>query len=256
MRKKRFDKELADQIRFYVYLLIDKTKGEIFYVGKGNANRMFQHEVEALKPYLDEENISDKIRRITELNSTNSIDYCILRHGLSEKEALIVEAAVIDLLKSKYLSLPRPITNKIRGHHHGIGIMNVTQILERYSKGVLDLNNLKHNLLVINVAKSRKTDSLYEAVRGDWRIDDKRAKKMDFVLAENDGAIIGVFKAFDWEKCKDEDNLPEKDKKIIRKYFIGEEVKDPQILDLYLYKRIEKEHGAQNPIRYFYKTKK
>ena len=78
---------------------------------------------------------------------------------------------------------------------------------------------------------------------------------MDYVLAENDGVIIGVFRAFDWKKEEEDEHVSDKDKNNPRKYFIGEEVKDPQILDLYLHKRIEKVHGAQNPIRYFYKKK-
>lgn len=255
MKTKRFDKEIADQLGHYVYLLIDKTNGEIFYVGKGQGNRIFQHELQALKADLDEDKIDDKIRRINELNSTDSIGYCILRHGLSKQEAIVTEAAVIDLLKSKYINLQRPITNKIRGHHHGVGIMSVDQVIERYSKGMLDLDNLEHDILVINISKSRNLDSIYEAVRKYWRINKNRAKKMDYVLAENDGVIVGVFKAYKWEELDAEELDNEKDKNNPRKYFIGEEVKDPHIVDLYLHKRINKVHGAQNPIRYYYKQK-
>ena len=38
-----FSREIIKQMKFYVYLLLDPTSGEIFYVGKGKGNRVFQH---------------------------------------------------------------------------------------------------------------------------------------------------------------------------------------------------------------------
>lgn len=250
MKPKPFDSEIIKQINHYVYLLIDRKNQEIFYVGKGKDNRLYNHTYEALKEYI--ENDSKKIQRIKDLNETGEIDYFILKHGISEPEALMLEAAIIDLLKNDRFKSLHNLTNKNRGFHYDTGLMSDSDILEKYSRGELDINNLKHNILVININKTRKNDDIYEAVRKFWRIDVNRARKMDYVLAENNGAILGVFKVTEW-KYADKDGNETTKENAYRKFFEGKEVTEPEILDLYLYKRVKKIHGAQNPIRYYMK---
>jgi hypothetical protein len=50
----------------------------------------------------------------------------------------------------------------------------------------------KHNLLVVSVKKSIPGDNeIYNAARYAWKLNVERARKMDYVLAHNNGHIIG-----------------------------------------------------------------
>lgn len=43
-----FDDITVEKLKFYVYILKDPGNNEIFYVGKGQGNRVFEHVIEAL----------------------------------------------------------------------------------------------------------------------------------------------------------------------------------------------------------------
>lgn len=43
-----FSQSVVEKIDFYVYYLMDPRNKEIFYVGKGKDNRVFQHVEDAL----------------------------------------------------------------------------------------------------------------------------------------------------------------------------------------------------------------
>lgn len=256
MDPKKIKKHIFKKLNHYVYLLIDKNKNEIFYVGRGENERMFAHEFEALKKDL--ENPSEKESRIRQLNETDSIDYCVLRHGLSLEEAINVEAAVIDLMKSAYINQKFPITNKYRGFGLTKGIMSLEKVMRTYSGGYLDLNNLQYNILAINLNVTNESEDLYEAVRGDWRIDLRNAKKMDYIVAEDNGVIIGIYKVHHWENASKrynkKDLTPEQwENACKRKFFTGAEVEDERIKSLYMYKIIDKKKGERIPIRYYMK---
>ncbi len=80
---------VIDRIGYYVYLLTDPRNGQIFYVGKGNGNRVFAHVNEAIHNPKKTDKL-ERIRRIKE--GGRDVRYDILRHGLTENEALEVEA--------------------------------------------------------------------------------------------------------------------------------------------------------------------
>ena len=104
---KEFPQSVIEKLNYYVYLLIDPITEEKFYVGKGNGNRIFAH----LNNSLSNPKETDKIKQIRQINKTgHEVRHIILRHGLTEKEALEVEAAAIDLLGLAKL------TNIVSGH--------------------------------------------------------------------------------------------------------------------------------------------
>ena len=88
-----FDEKTKQNLKYYVYFLIDPTTGQPFYVGKGKDNRVFNH----IKCALEFETISDKYEKIREIQNKNkTVEHIIVRHGLTEKEAFEIEATLID----------------------------------------------------------------------------------------------------------------------------------------------------------------
>src|SRR6056297_87345 len=120
-----FPSEVIDKIGYYVYRLIDPRNGETFYVGKGKGNRVFQH----MKGAIDlkgTDSISEKLNTIYEiLNAGLDVIHVIHRHGMDEKIAFEVEAAVID-------SYPNT-TNIVGGAgSNDFGPMNALEIVNKY----------------------------------------------------------------------------------------------------------------------------
>ena len=60
-----FSKQVTDQLKYYVYRVIDPRNGETFYVGKGIGNRIFAHVKGALS--ADEDEITEKVLRIRQI---------------------------------------------------------------------------------------------------------------------------------------------------------------------------------------------
>jgi uncharacterized protein len=90
---------VAEKFGFYVYLLIDPRNGVVFYVGKGTGSRCFAYLAEARTTRADTVGDYAKLARIREIESVGAaIQIELLRHGLSEGEALLVESVAIDLL--------------------------------------------------------------------------------------------------------------------------------------------------------------
>lgn len=246
---KKLSEELKDRIGYYVYLLVDPRDNKIFYVGKGHGNRVFQHEIEA----ESEERDSAKCNKINEIKASNAevVKY-IVRWGMSEEEAFILESSLIDLLSSNLVK--GILTNEVAGHGSSLfGLQTVNELNEKLTTGDLDVDNLPDKVMSINVNVHRNDMDLYEAVRGNWNIGKDRANRADYILAEYGGVVVGVFKANgDWY-----DVAPDSDKKDVKRKwcrFDGVAVTDPVILERYLHKRLPaKSQGAANPVRYFYK---
>lgn len=97
--------EVAERIGpYYVYVLVDPRDDSIFYVGKDTGQRLLAHGHEAL---LKAGPRSRKIARINEIRASgNEPRIDVVRHGLDEEAALMVEAALIDCVDG--------LTNKAR----------------------------------------------------------------------------------------------------------------------------------------------
>jgi uncharacterized protein len=237
----KFSPKTIENLKYYVYALLDPRDKKIFYVGKGKGNRVFAHMRGAIK----NPEKSDKISTINNIiKSDKKVQHYILRHGVDDqKTALEIEATIINLLTfTDYKHLSK-ITNIVSGYHswdRGIKTVNDIEII--YSAKPLNENKITHNLLLININKTYESGlSIYEATRKNWKLKEERVKKIDFVCGEYKGIIRGIYKPEKWYHTKNRKRM----------YFEGTDVKDQKIIKMYLNKAyLGKKKGQANPIKY------
>jgi len=232
----QFSQAIIDRIGYYVYLLTDPRNGQIFYVGKGNGNRVFAHVNDAINNPEE----TDKLTRIRNIREAGlEVHYDILRHGLTEKEAFEVEAAMIDYLTQ--------LTNlKIGQASTGRGRMTVPEILAVYDSQPVVIHE---PVLLITPRKlyerNMGSDELYEITRGNWVLSTNRDKPK-YAFALRNGVVLQVYRIYNWE--------PVKARRIEQKHqdrwrFNGEAADDMQH---YIGKSVASyiTPGSRNPIKY------
>ncbi|WP_297332657.1 excinuclease ABC [Flavobacterium sp.] len=249
----QFTQKTQEALNFYVYALVDPSDNKIFYIGKGNANRVFAHINEALISVQ----ASDKLEIIRSIRLSNlKVQHFIIRHGLEEGEAILLESVLIDFLTYKDFIEVAKISNIVSGaHSFNLGIRTADECEILYNCEKLNEEDIKHSILVININKTfdikrnkKQRDiysrpNIYEATRGYWRIKEKKLANIEYVLAEYKGIIRALFKPERWYQNVERNN---------RWGFEGSPVTDSDITDLYLNKEISKIKGMANPLRYFY----
>lgn len=95
--------EIDAVLKSYVYVYTDPRDGKPFYIGKGQGNRLFAP--------LDDPAETVKTNKISDIRKSGlepQID--ILRYGLTDTEASLIEASAIDLIGLSHL------TNRVAGH--------------------------------------------------------------------------------------------------------------------------------------------
>jgi hypothetical protein len=182
-----FPAHVGRKLKTYVYSLIDPRNGETFYVGKGQGNRVFSH-IQA-EQSLDGDELDNKVKRIREIRLAGfEVAHVIHRHGMDEKTALEVEAALIDAYPG--------LTNSAGGSGStDYGAMHAKEIIRRYSA---EPAVFKHRALLISVNRSAAETSLYEATRYAWKISRAKAMQAEVILSTLQGLIVGAFVADDW----------------------------------------------------------
>ena len=171
----KFPVGVADRLKWYVYRLIDPRTGETFYVGKGKGDRLFQHAKGALAASKDEDKADLKYQRIKDITAAGiEVSHVIHRHGIdTESIAFQIEAALIDAYPG--------LTNRVSGHGAGdYGVRHVLEIIADYTAQPFDPHE---PLILISIGQTFKdeTKSIYDAVRGTWRIDPKKVNKYRLV---------------------------------------------------------------------------
>src|SRR6266511_1738117 len=231
---------VAEKLKYYIYRLIDPRNGETFYVGKGRGNRVFAH-IRA-EQNLKGDRLENKLTHIHQIRLAGfEVAHVIHRHGMDERTAFEVEAALIDAYPG--------LTNIVGGHHgNDFGTMHADEIVRRYAAGPAVF---KHKALLISVNKSSAETSPYEATRYAWKISKVKAEQADVILAIVQGLIVAAFVADEWLEATEE-NFPGREPVPGRWGFVGREA-PTEVRNLYVGKQVPDEYrrpGASNPIKY------
>ncbi|MCU0511186.1 MAG: hypothetical protein MUE40_01315 [Anaerolineae bacterium] len=239
MLDEQFPQSVIEKIGYYVYLLLEPDSGQVFYAGKGTGNRIFQHRRAALATYHDTDKL-DHIRAI--LASGREVEYQILRHGLTEKEAFEVEAALIDFIGLENLS------NSVAGlYTDERGKMNMADLIAKYSALPVTITEA---VILITINRQYyhgiSAADLYEYTRGNWVIGLRGRTYANYGLAVFRGIIREVYHIRQWETTG---NRSPGQKTTRRWRFTGEVATH---LRHYVGGSVEHYYktGAQNPIRY------
>ena len=181
--------EIAAKLKNYVYVYSDPRNGKPFYIGKGRGNRVFSH--------LDDTSETAKVAAIASIKESGKeprID--ILRYGLTENEALLVEAAAIDLIGISKLS------NRVAGHHSA----SFGRIGTRVLIPMLRAKRVKvhHKAILITINQLFRSDmspvELYEATRGIWKLGPRR-EKAEYAFAVYQGIVQEVYRIKAWHRA-------------------------------------------------------
>ncbi len=245
----KFPIEVAERLKWYVYRLIDPRNGETFYVGKGRGDRVFQHAKGALTASRDEDEedaIDLKLQRIKEIVAAGlDVAHVIHRHGIDEENAAFqIEAALMDAYPG--------LTNRVSGHGtDDYGVRHVEEIIAEYAAQPFEP---REPLILISIGKTYEDENrtIYDAVRGVWRISAERAKNFKLVLAHRRGLVLGAFRPRDWLPAT-KANFPWLDGDIPGRIgFVGEPAAE-KVASLYIGKRVPdvyRRKGAANPVRF------
>jgi uncharacterized protein len=232
--------EVAKILKSYVYIYIDPRNGKPFYIGKGKGNRLFSH----LRTQSDIE--KKKVAKISEIRRNGKEPRIeILRYGLSDLEAHLVEAASIDLIGKARL------TNLMAGHHEGsFGRITSQRVISMLTAKKV---KVKHKAILITINKLYRSDmspeELYEVTRGIWKVGEINRNKVEFAMALYQGIVLEVYRIKQWYpagtlKYKTRDTSHFKNSG--RWEFSGSIAKD--VREEYIEFSVGK--AGQNPIRY------
>ncbi len=179
--------EVSRILKSYVYIYIDPRIDEPFYVGKGLGNRLFSH--------LEDQSDTEKVKRIKEIRKNGvepKID--IIRYGLSDSEAALVEASLIDCIGKNKL------TNLNSGHHeNSYGRITSREVITMLTSEYVEV---RHKAILFTINRMYRSDmnklELYEMTRGCWRIG-KRREKAKYAMCVTHGIVQEVYKIEKWQ---------------------------------------------------------
>lgn len=203
---KYFSQEVCQELQYYVYRLVDPRNGHTFYVGKGKNNRIFLHASCALKKYSDVDYIAEeddddnlKYKTIREIKDSGlEIIYIIQKYGLEERDALIIESALIDAY-----SIDRKLTNKIKGFNSSEPTNAITIQKDFLAKEYVDsTSNPKYIIIKVKDYWLNQRKDRYECTRSAWKLNPEVAKKYPYVLSVTGGIVREVYKVTEWHYLK------------------------------------------------------
>lgn len=244
MQRDRFPAGVADQLKWYVYRLIDPRNGETFYVGKGRDDRVFAH-ASGVIPDSDDA-LNEKLQRIKEIRAAGlDVAHVIHRHGIEDESvAFQIEAALIDAYPG--------LTNLAGGHGGDYGLRHVEEIIREYEAEPF---RAAEPLILISIARSFEDEhrDIYDAVRAAWVISPDRAAAYRLVLARRGGIVLGAFRPNGPWLPATKTNFPWLAEDREGRWGFSGEPADAETARLYVGKSVPERHrkkGMANPIRF------
>lgn len=179
----KFPPHVADALEYYVYLLVDPRVPERkpFYVGKGKANRAFQHLRKEIRESTEPAPRYDVIDAIRAEGHEPGV--VVAAHGLAEAEAFRLEAVLIPLLDL------RELPNRVSGHQFDETMLDPDDLCLRYRAEKIADDTVTERVLYVSL-NGGKIERPYPRIRndfaelrrrtlGDWPISRNRAEKVD-----------------------------------------------------------------------------
>ena len=253
MARDSFPAGVADQLKWYVYRLIDPRNGETFYVGKGQGNRIFAHakgvfEDTAKADVEYREDAADlKLKRIMEIRTVGlEVGHVVHRHGMQEDVAYEVEAALMDAYPG--------LTNLVEGHGSvDYGSRYVEEIVAQYAAEPFEVGEHLMLIFIGGIYPHHRNDP-YDAVRCAWKVNRSRVDGYKLVLAHVNGKVVGAYRPTEWlpATLKNFPSLAAHPDMPERWGFVGEPAKT-EVWSRYVGKRVPEQYrqrGARNPVRY------
>lgn len=261
-----FSQATVEAIKSYVYALVD-DENRIFYIGKGEGNRVFNHVDEVRRLLLNNNQLdevsaaedqddsidssSPKHQRIASLlkKGFDPIKY-IIREGLTPEQALLIEATLISVLDWQ---LQGGLTNQVSGHgtyHFGLKTVEELEATKGAPFQLDKLPGLKRldQIVAINVNRrwpevvARKS-TLLEISKGCWKLSLSRAQECKYAIIHANGIVRGVFEIKKW--CG-----PDKDGRLTFEPVCMEPMSGPGLSQVNASSLFGNSSGSQNPIRY------
>ena len=267
MPRDSFPDGVAEQLKWYVYRLIDPRNGETFYVGKGKDNRIFHHARGESANTITQEQISRgeeekeddidlKLQRIKDIKVAGlEVGHVIHRYGIDNpRVAYEIEAALIDAYPG--------LTNKVKGKgSRSFGLRHVEEIIREYAAEPFVIGERLMLIFIGTYFHSSNVSGVYDAVRCAWPVNRDRAEKYKLVLAHMGGLVRGAYRPTGKWLPATPENFPGlvKEGDFInpltnmptRWGFIGETADD--VWDQYVGKSVPERYrkrGARAPFRY------
>jgi len=247
---------VAERLEHYVYLLIDPRDQQVFYVGKGQGGRCFQHIVEARKTIADSVGDYPKLVRIREIEKSGcQVMIELLQRELDEPTAWAVEAAAIDLLGRITLNRIQG-DNRIQGHTHGNGLISVDEANYKYGAIAVDFDPA-HKVILVRIARqfypTIDPEGLYKATREWWKIGRHRRdggpRSPQWAMAVYRGVIRAVYRIKRWVEPTEEEV---RTSPTIKGRWAFDGLLDSEMTERYGFADVTHwlPQSAQNPIRY------
>lgn len=231
----RFPPGVSEGLGTYVYALRDPRTSKIFYVGKGNGERVFQHVwgTRAQAGKTENPELADIVREdgdavtaakecvINEIyDSGRAVEHLILRHAIeaganSDREAFIIEQVLIRAFREH--DGGSALTNRVEGHSSAeYATFPIAELIARYSArplegslpqpcGIVVINRAWHSLIndpeVKESGGAPKQESIYEAARRWWKVGSATRERAEIPILVVAGNVIrAAYRVESWRK--------------------------------------------------------